>query len=211
MHSSSGALTWTGDQSESVKACEKFCHELQVELQPLGRSSAAITEGCKAGSSPGSPASSAVRLALTPDEAAGSVSARLSVGPPSRQHSITDGQSLISALQQEERDALGELSVQTAPVSPFDLHLNKAEGQERRASHAHSEPSTHMPRQQQSGCMNAASVQHNRPCAGRPQFSSAGRKHTAACSDPQACNLRRPKISSALTLRPSEFLACMHM
>ena len=176
MHSSKGALTYTDGQSESIEDSEKYHHGLQVQLQPWDQSSAAVTKDCMAGSSPGSPASSAVRLALTPDEAAGSVSMRLSVGPPSRQHSITDGQSLISALQQEERDARGELAVRTAPVSPFDLHLSKAEGQERQACHAQSEPSIHMPRQQQSACMNAASVQHNRPCAGCPTFPS-GRMH----------------------------------
>ena len=90
-----------------------------------------MTDGHAAGTSPGSPASSAVRLALTPDEAAGSVTVGLSVGPPSRQHSITDGQSLISALQQEERAARGELDVRTAPPSPFDLHLNNREGKDR--------------------------------------------------------------------------------
>ena len=156
MHSSKRALTYRGDQSESVEDSQNHCHGLQVGLQPRDQSSAAITKDCMAGSNPGSPASSAVRLALAPDEVAGSVSVRLSAGPPSRQHSITDGQSLISALQQEERDARGELTVRTAPVSPFDLHLNKEEGQERRASHAHSEPSLQTPRQQQSACMNTA-------------------------------------------------------
>ena len=156
MHNSRGALIYTSNQSESVEDSEDYCHGLQVELLPQDRSSAAITKDCKAGSSPGSPASPAVRLALTPDEAAGSVFVRLSVGPPSRQHSITDGQALILALQQEERDARGELSLRTAPMSPFDIHLSKAECQERQASHAHSEPSLQTPRQQHLACMNPA-------------------------------------------------------
>lgn len=60
----------------------------------------------------------AVSMALVPDEATGIVTVRLSCQPLSRQPSITDGQSLIVALEQEEKEAKGELFVKL-PASVF--------------------------------------------------------------------------------------------
>ena len=55
--------------------------------------------------------SQAVAVDMAPDEATGTISVILSCRAPSRQQSITDGQSLIAALEQEERHARGDCTV----------------------------------------------------------------------------------------------------
>ena len=59
----------------------------------------------------------AIGVVLMPDEATGLVSVSLSCEPLSRQHSITDGQSLIAALEQEELDAKGGMSARRPPMA----------------------------------------------------------------------------------------------
>ena len=52
--------------------------------------------------------SQAVAVDVVPDEATGTISLTLSCRTPSRQQSITNGQSLIAALEHEERHARGD-------------------------------------------------------------------------------------------------------
>ena len=54
--------------------------------------------------------SQALDVVMVPDEATGSVSLTLSCKAPARQQSITNGQSLLAALEQEEFAARGDVT-----------------------------------------------------------------------------------------------------
>ena len=68
--------------------------------------------------------SQALHVDMVPDEATGTISLTLSCKAPPRQHSITNGQSLIAALEEEELAARGDATARQ-PSKSLTVHCKE--------------------------------------------------------------------------------------